>query len=311
MQESPHFIALYALLSDDLYRHMELTASMKYALRERGLGAAVWRLLDRVGTQWIHEFLPYFNQERQSLADCALEIIQMATAFGTQNLPPMEVLHALIQLAGNPNGPSSNFVKRVDDQFVFCKRLGAIMARADETTMEVIKTQAMAIFQWSSDHSESISGAVMRRLTLKGILRRVQAQALLDQKRHESGLAWSVPYQLKFDDANISAVILNSALAIWQEGQLMHHCAAMYASRCQRGELVMVSLRDARHRHPLATVSFLMNPQRVQLHKFSGFANRRISDTTFELIQDCRRQLQRQWRSDVGPQMSVRSLMAA
>ena len=310
-QESPQFIALYALLSEDLHHHMELTASMKYALRERDLGAAVWRLLDRVGTQWIHEFLPYFNQERQSLADCALEIIQMATAFGTQNLPPMEVLHALVQLGGNPNGPSSNFVNRVDDQFVVCKRLGAIMEQADEATMEVIKAQAMSIFQWSSDHAESISGAVMRRLTLKGILRKVKAQALLDRKRHESGHAWSVPYQLKFDDANISAVFLNSALAIWQEGQLMHHCAAMYASRCQKGEMVMVSLRDSRHRHPLATVSFLRKQQRVQVHKFSGFANRRISDTTFELIQDCRRQLQRQWQSDVGQQMSARPLMAA
>lgn len=214
-------------------------------------------------------------------------------SFGTKSLPPNEVLHALIQLAGNPNGPSINFVKRVDDQFAFCKRLGAIMARADAATMDEIKARAMEIFQWSSDHAESIPESVMRRLTLKGILRRVQAQALLDQKRHESGPAWSVPYRLTFDDANVSAVILNSSLAIWQEGQLMRHCASVYASKCATGQLVMVSLRHSEHRHP---------------HKFSGFANRRISDEAYALVQDCRSQLQGQW--DVQ-QTSDCQLMAA
>ena len=95
------------------------------------------------------------------------------------------------------------------------------------------------------------------------------------------------------------------------KGQLMHHCAAIYASRCQKGELVMVSIRDARHRHPLATVSFLMKEQRVQVHKFSGFSNRRVSDEAFELIQDCRRQLQRQWQRVEVQQLSDRPLMAA
>ena len=309
--ESPQFIALYALLSDDLDRNKELTASMKLALRQRGLGTAAWRLLSRAGTQWIHDFLPYYDQERQPLFECAIEIVQMASDFGTQDLPPREVLHALIQLGGNPNGPSANFVKRVDDQFVFCKRLGAIMARANEAVIEVIKAQAMVIFQWSSDHAESIPDSVMRRLTLKGILRRVQAQAVLDQKRHESGPAWSVPYQLTFDDAKLSAVILNSVLAIWREGQLMHHCAAMFVSRCAKGELVMVSLRDSRHRHPLATVSFQMTQQRVQVHKFSGFANRRISDEAYALIQECRQQLQRQRPSHVQQTMPNSRLLVA
>ncbi len=310
-QESPQFIALHALLSDDLHRSMELTASMRYSLRKRGLGAAVWRLLSRVGTRWINEYLPYFDQEREPLYACAIEILQMATAFGTKDLPPGEVLHALFQLGGNPNGPSVNFVNRVDDQFALCKRLGAIMAQADDATMEVIKAQAMAIFQWGSDHAEAVPDAIMRRLTLKGILRKVKAQSLLDQKRHESGPTWSVPYRLTFDDPSISAVILNSSLAIWQEGQLMRHCAEMFSSRCAKGELLMVSLRHSEQNHPLATVSFLMNQDRVQVHKFSGFANRRIRDETFELILDCRRQLQRQLQRSFQQGTLDKELMAA
>jgi hypothetical protein len=310
-QESPQFIELYALLSDDLRIGMESTASMKYSLRARGLGNSVWRLLSRVGTQWINEYLPYFDQERQALFECAIEIVQMASAFGTQELPPREVLHALIQLGGNPNNPSANFVNRVDDQFALCERLGAIMAQADAQTMEVIKAQAMAIFGWGSDHAESIPDAVMRRLTFKGILRKVREQDQLDQKRHKSGPAWTTPYQLKLADPNHSAVILDSALAIWQEGQLMRHCADKFVHWCASQRLLMVSLRDARQRHPLATVSFLMNRDRVQLHKFSGFANRLISDEAYALIQECRRQLQRQWQPSLHQETLEGQLMVA
>ncbi|MBV5332899.1 PcfJ domain-containing protein, partial [bacterium] len=263
----------------------EQTRSMKHYLRERGLGTAVWRLLSRSGTQWINEFLPYFDQDRQPLSECAIEIVQMATAFGTQHLPPQELLHALIQ--------------RLNDQFGLCKRLGALMARADGATMDLIKEQAMAIFQWGSDHAEEIPDAVMRRITLRGILRRVQAQALLDQKRHAKGRAWSVPYRLALQEPQLSAVVLDSPLAIWQEGQLMRHCADNFVTRCAKGHLLMVSLRDASQRHPLATVSFSMTTPNVQVHKFSGFANRRIADQTYDLIHECRRQLQRQ-RSSIA-----------
>ena len=297
-QESPQFIALHALLDGVLDSILdstkEQTRCMKHYLRERGLGTAVWRLLSRSGTQWINEFLPYFDQQRQPLSECAIEIVQMATAFGTQHLPPQEVLHALVQLGGNPNCPTAYFVERLNDQFGLCKRLGALMARADGATMDLIKEQAMAIFQWGSDHAEEIPDAVMRRITLKGILRRVQAQALLDRKRHAKGRAWSVPYRLALKEPQLSAAVLDSPLAIWQEGQLMRHCADNFVTRCAIGHLLMVSLRDASQRHPLATVSFSMTTPNVQVHKFSGFANRRITDQTYELIQDCRRQLQRQ-----------------
>lgn len=310
-QESPQFIALYALLADEIDHRMELTRSMRTLLRRSGLGTAVWRLLSRVGTDWINEFLPYFDQAYQSLFESTIEILKMATTFGTQFLPPTEVLHALIQLGGNPNSPAADFVKRVDDQFDFCKRLGAIMARADAPTMEAIRSEAMKIFQWSADHAQFISESVMRRLTLKGILRRIQTQAKVDRMRHESAASWQVPFLITFEDSHVTAVILNSALLVWQEGQLMHHCAATFIERCACGELVMLSIRDTRHRHPLATVSFQMTQTRVQVHKFSGFANRRISDEVFELIQDCRRQLQAQRPTDVQQQETEDQSVAA
>lgn len=90
----------------------------------------------------------------------------------------------------------------------------------------------------------------------------------------------------------------------------MRHCASIYAGKCAMGQLVMVSLRHSGHRHPLATVSFWMTTYRVQVHKFSGFANRRISDEAYALIQDCLVQLQEQ-RNTLQARTSDEQLVTA
>jgi hypothetical protein len=292
--EAPQFIALYFLLGDKLSSQQEVTYSMKQYLREFGFGAAVWRLLSREGTHWIIEYLAYFDIQRQSLGSCAIEILKMACAFGTHALPPSELLHALIQLGGNPNQPSAYFVTRVDDQFALCRRLGILAQRADASTLQLLKEQAMTIFEWGSDHAQFVPDATLRRISLKGLLRKAEIQALRDKKKRESGPSWKSPFEIDLQDSNVSAVILTSTLAIWQEGQVMHHCADKFGRRCAGGELLMVSLRDARHRHPLATASFSMNKPMVQIHKYSGFANGRISSQTYDLIEQCRQQLQMQ-----------------
>jgi hypothetical protein len=295
-KETPQFISLYALLANELDPSNQVTYSMKVFLHENFLGSAVWLLLSRVGTRWINEYLPYFDLHRQSLATSAIEIIEMAVAFGTDALVPRELLHALIQLGGNLNSSMTNYVSRLNDLFALCKRLGVLAAHADATKLVMFKDNAMAIFQWASSHAEEIPSEVVRRLTLKGMLRRVQAQALLDRKSIEPGQPWAVPFELKFNDPQLSAVVLDSKLAIWQEGQLMRHCANNYGELCASGHLLMLSLRDASHRHPLATVSFLLKSNAVEIHKFSGFANQRISDQTHALIKECQRQLQKQRR---------------
>lgn len=310
-QEAPQFIALYALLADVVNLRFEPTCAMKVCLREHELGAAVWRLLGRIGTQWINEFLPFYDLRRQPLHACAIEIVKLAAAFGTQAMPPKESLYALMQLCGNPNAPGAYYVEGLDDQFALCKRLGVLAARADAATLSLLRDQSPAIFQWGSSYAKQVRDADMRRITLKGLLRKVQAQAQLDQKRYASGPAWSVPYRLELDDPHIKPVILDSSLAVWQEGQLMHHCADNYVPQCERGELVMVSLRDASQSRPLATVSFSITSRQVKIHKFSGFANQCISERAHHLIEQCLRQLERQHprlRQSLKPRLSHQSV---
>lgn len=306
LQESPKLVPLYALLASEMEQTCEITDQMKQRLASFRIGPAMWRLLFREGTAWINDFLAYFDFNLQSRGMAAIEILSMTQAFGTSALPPSILLHALMQLGGNPNGPSANFVERLNDLFPLCKRLGHLIDKASAKDMDLLQDQAHAILNWASDHLQSVPRSTLRRASLQWLVRAVKAQALLDEKALKGAHIWSVPYQIKLVNTDVSAVILDNPLAVWQEGKTMRHCADKYAGRCASGDLIMVSLRGQQHRHPLATVTFGVGKGSVSVHKFSGFANERVSSEVQDLINQCHRQLVVQRRGLAANQASVR-----
>ena len=291
-QEAPQLLALYALLATELEPVGEVTQQMKTLLEKHGISPAMWRLLTRDGSQWMNDYLPYFDFERQSAAFTAIEILQMVQAFGTAHLVPDYLMHALIQLGGNPNFPSARFVSRLNDQFPLCARLGHLATTSDASALAILQEHANAIFQWGSDYLSAVPKQTLRRASLAWLIRTVQAQTLLDKKQREGGQRWAVPTWIYLACSQVSAVILDSPLAVWQEGQTMRHCADNYVNRCASGELLMVSLRHQHHRHPMATVAFSMNGESVSVYKYSGFANQMVSPQVRDLIDICCRQLQ-------------------
>jgi hypothetical protein len=98
----------------------------------------------------------------------------------------------------------------------------------------------------------------------------------------------------------VDAVILDSPLAIWQEGQAMRHCADKWIAHCAKGDYLMVSLRHAdksRARgRPLATVTFDLRGDAVKLHKIAGFANTLAIPQVRDLAKECLGQLRLQWQ---------------
>jgi hypothetical protein len=307
-REAPQLICLYAMVFDSIEDGVEVTQGIKQLLTSRGISPAMWRLLTRAGTQWMHEFLPYFAPGDQGHVSThiAFELLKIVQAFGTSELPPTYLIHALLKSGGNPNDPHTYYVERIKDLFALCKRVGHFAETADSTTTLLLQEHADAIFNWACDHIKSVPQATLRRVGLKWLIRAVHAQALLEEKRFSSAQAWEVPHNIVLKRAEFSAVILNSPLAVWQESQTMRHCADKYIDRCARGEMLIVSLRDRQHRHPLATVSFEITASTVSIHKYSGFANQKIDPKVEELIRECRSQLQSQRRALAAEQTDMR-----
>ena len=278
-----------------------MTAWMQQTLVAQGVQPALWRLLCQVGTGWMKEFQAYYRFGGSDNADVAIDLLKVAQAFGTQQLVPAWLLRAFIQLGGNPNAPSSTITPHVDDLFPLCKRLGHLLAQADAAALALLQERAQDIFCWSADHLVELSAAQVRRATLRGLIRRVDEQHQIEALRHQAQQGWNVPYQLDVKLPDVQAVILDSPLAIWQEGKNMRHCARNYIPLCQRGSLVMVALRHAHRSKSLATVTFSVKHPTVTLHKISGFANALVPAEVRQMAQVCQQQLQAQCR-DRGAQ---------
>lgn len=296
-QEAPQLIALYALMAqeiDNIAEPYQATEMMALLLKAHGIKPATWRLLCRVGTDWMKEFLAYYDFERDSTVGIATDILTIVQAFGTEQLVPPWLLHAFIQLGGNPNAPKSGYTKRLGDMFPLCKRLGHLLAQGDDASVALLKDRALAICAWASDHLEHTPKDYVRRATLGGLLRRVDIQIKRDEFRQKHLRGWKTPYKLTLQTKDLKAVILDSPLAIWSEGQTMHHCAANLIQICARGHCLMISLRSPGKSRPLATVTFDMRGLQITQHKMSGFANSLVSPEVLDIAQDCCRQLQLQ-----------------
>ena len=331
-QEAPQLLPLYRLMAGDLTSidaglELEPTARMQRWLAKRGLLPATWRLLCHVGTQWITEFMSYFDLERQSQAVSALEVLLLAQAFGAQQLVPSWLLQALIQLGGNPNAPQQGYVQRLDDLFPLCARLGHLVVQADVGTLAWMQEQALHLFSWASRYLETMPCGYTRRATFRGLIRKVDAQQKLDVMRLSGSEPWRTGYKINLaklsklsnlakpcnpagsvnpanpltpDGHEVQAVILDSPLAIWTEGRDMRHCADNYIDRCARGDWIMVSLRSSSSSRSLATVAFEVRTPAVKQVRISGFANGLVSPEVRALALECQRQLQSQRRRGKG-----------
>jgi hypothetical protein len=313
--QAAQLLPLYALLADEttVYSRtsdVEVTAWMKQLLVEQGIQPAMWRLLCRAGTEWIKEFLAFYDFRRDTTTGIATDILTITQAFGTQQLVPPALLHALMQLGGNPNELSIQYAQHLDDLFPLCARLGHLMAQADAKELALLQDRALDLFNWASDHLKELPGAYLRRATLRGLLRKVDLQIQCDALHHQGQRGWKTRYSLKLQTPGLDAVILDSPLAIWNEGQTMHHCAANLIKPCAKGELLMVSVRDPSKGRPLATVTIDMRGGRVAIHKMSGFANTLVSPDLRVIAQDCCHQLHVQ-RSRLREQLAAARLAAS
>ncbi len=301
--EAPQLLQLFAMLADELVQEDDPSsrggpiARMKRLLRNQGIRPAMWRLISREGTDWMKPLMGFLDLNEQSMAFAAVDLLSVAQAFGTQALPPEWLIHAFMQLGGSPNRPRAAYAHRLDDLFPLCERMGHLLAQSDDETRALMQEQAAEVFNWGSNHLVDLPARSLRHISLRGLLRRVELEAGKEALALEGAQGWNVAYRLTLTEGRFRPVILDSPQALWLEGKRMHHCASDYMDRCARGQILMVSLRDAAQARPEATMAFDLAGPQVQLMQVSGFANRLVEPIVQWAAQCCLEQLQAQKRA--------------
>lgn len=290
-----------------------IDSSLKTYLLARGIQPATWRLLCRTGLQWIPEFTVYYHHrsKRRIHPTVLVDLVTIAQAFGSQRLVPTWLLHAFLQIGGNPNAPSATYTHRLNDLFPVCRRLGVLLEHANTESVVVLQDRAAEIFLWASRHACHIAPGTLRKASLQWFIRRVDALAEQERLQLQGSASWNTPYQLDRiftltvgRAEAIHAVILNTPLAVWEEGQTMRHCAKNYIDRSAKGRILMVSLRSSDKQTPWATVAYDLTESQLQIKALSGFANRLVDRSIVDVAKVFMGDLQLQ-HSQLGPATSV------
>lgn len=262
-----------------------IDSSLKDYLAAKGIRPATWRLLCRTGTAWTHEFLVYYRyrSKRHIHPTVLVDLVTIAQAFGSQRLVPAWMLHAFLQLGGNPNAPSAGYTLRLDDLFPVCRRLGVLWVRANAEDVAVLQDRAVEIFRWATTQACYIAPGTLRKASVQWFVHQVDLLALKERLQLQGAAGWNIPYHLErtftletSPGGTVSAVILSTPLAVWEDGQVMRHCARTYIDRCTRGRVLLVSLRGSAKQTPLATVAYDLTDPQLPIKAISGFANRLV-----------------------------------
>ncbi len=308
--EAPGLIPLFRLMSPLITRvnwrgvpacidPSQVTAWMRWHQLRAGIRPAFWRLLCKSDTHWLESFLDFYNLTDQHVESVAIDLVTMAQAFGTEKLVPAWLLRSVLQIGGNPNTPCTFYVRRLDDLFPVCRRLGHLWNLGNVADQAVLKGRSIEIFQWASDHAKQYMPATIRKASLAWFIRKVDDLAERTKLQLEGAKPWKTPYKLqepfqthRLPDTSIQAVILSTPLAIWEEGKTMRHCARMYIGLCQIGYELMVSLRSPDQKTPLATVSYVLASDKLHLKRIAGFANQLVDPAVYEVAKEVEAALQ-------------------
>lgn len=311
IDESPQLLTLYRLLESVLPTEGERTEVMRRHLWVQGVRPAMWRLLHRVGTDWMTEVRPFYLRGRQRHAQIAIDILRVAQAFGTHSLVPLWLLKAFLSLYGNPNRPKSRYHPMLDDLYSLAGRLG--MWAQSTTLGPLLQEHVHALLNWA-DREWCVHDAYNQsRVTLGSLLRMVRKQEEHDQLARQAESLWKIPQGLQLDCQlpGHRAVLIDSALRLWEEGRAMRHCADRFRQECFKGAYIVVSIRPIDGGRPLATVGIRRDVFGAKFDQVTGFANGPVTPTVRREAVRLAAQLGRQLRNRGTDQVAYPGAVSA
>jgi hypothetical protein len=86
INESPQLVPLYELSKAVLPHDGERTEVMRLHLVRAGVRPSMWRLLHKVGCDWMEAMLPFYKRGPLWKATAGLDLLLVAQSFGTHSL---------------------------------------------------------------------------------------------------------------------------------------------------------------------------------------------------------------------------------
>ena len=276
LAEAPQLLGLYSLIEQDLPQSGERPAAMRAYLMDNGIRPVTWRLLHQQGTDWMQDFMRYFDDSVGG-PQRAINLVHLLQVLGLKHALHLPLMHSLMALRDNPNSPvrTAEIWDETSTLGRLLRRLGLLYEQGATSDRNLMCDKLYHLVHWA--HAQQPHADWLARCTLSGLLRHVVQDLKLAQATLVHGQRWRVPVRITWPDEKYELLFLESALDIWKEGQAMQHCAANYIEACAQGQELMASIRPRAGGKALATLSFELADEQVRMVRISGFANTQAS----------------------------------
>lgn len=151
-------------------------------------------------------------------------------------------------------------------------RYRAAAARGEAT--EFIEKEWGPVVRWAANYAGQNPGTPVKHWST------ARRQAACDERRiraRTQGLSWTVQVP-RYERDGLYAIALATGSELAEEAIAMRHCADRYAPQCDRGGMVVYSLRDAAADARLASAAIEISPRGAELVELARSLNREPDD---------------------------------
>jgi len=275
--DAPALLPLFGALCDlpGFPAQGEPLSRIRQQLRTMQLSGYVWHLLLRAGARLLLLMREFYSSTRVESVRDYLWILERLRVAPTD---PPGVVRLLFSEFGHGHSRRATYWPSLQAHQEAWAHLLSVLRTARAALPPPTEEQMALVVRWIISNRISGWNRIQRQRGWPWLLASAQAWQTLELRKQQANpVGWPVPFDTQVWESLTFRALANAADLI-AHGYAMRNCAAICASECQSGALLLVEVSRPGGKR-VATVSYRIRDGSWQLFGAKGPANRELNQT--------------------------------
>ncbi len=271
--DAPHLIGVYGALcrARGFPRTGEPVQRLKAYLIANDVSTQAWIAIANAPARfWLIANRYYTGAS----ADQVLDLILCVDVLGFDQTPVAWLLDALLAPHGGPGARYAGYALEVCKKESVWRHIVRLLKHIEKPN-EAQSLDLKRVVDWVDQTGQDQLTRAQRQAGWRWLVgKSLRWEKQKKVELESSGISWPVPakelavggYEFRF---------LTNPLEVWEEGQIMRHCAYELVRGCTKGVCLVVSIKREGER--VATLQLLRAREKWRVHQLAGKANRPCS----------------------------------
>ncbi len=276
-QDAPALLMLFGVFCElpGFPAQGEPLARIRQQLRSMQLAGYVWHLLLRAGARLLLLMREFYSSTRVESVRDYLWILERLRVAPTD---PPGVVRLLFSEFGHGHSRRATYWPSLQAHQEAWAHLLSVLRTARAALPPPTEEQMALVVRWIISNRISGWNRIQRQRGWPWLLASAQAWQTLELRKQQANpVGWPVPFDTQVWESLTFRALANAADLI-AHGYAMRNCAAICASECQSGALLLVEVSRPGGKR-VATVSYRIRDGSWQLFGAKGPANRELNQT--------------------------------